>query len=360
MSIETNSETTYAGTVELSIVIVSWNTRDLLRNCLHSVYDSLVKDDFEVLVVENNSSDGTSEMIEKEFPQVHLIVNEENLGYAAAMNKGMYSARGEYILCLNPDTIVYAGTIERASRFLKENAGYAAVGCRISLPDGSYQTAAAKLFRPLDEFIIYGFFKYLHLAGLCREHAYERVQYPEEYLRLNGTVDYMIGAFIMIKRQLLDSVGGLDPSFFFCVDDLDWGLRINEAGLKMKHLMDCEILHFANQSGAKINRCSTAFQGSSHFWKKHYGFLGKWMFDYFRINALLREQTIKILEKFRLLKYRHIVFAVYMIVFIPIEILLMIPLEIKHRLRIRKFPSYKNLKKFEAAQHKGNECIDKE
>ena len=339
--------------VKLSVVIVEWNTDGLLRDCLHSLYRAIERNDLEVIVVDNNSTDGSRHMVKGEFPRVRLIVNSENVGFAAANNQGMSAARGKYILCLNPDTVVNAGAVEKSLDFLENNADYAAVGCRIRLPDGSYQTAAAKLFRPLDKFIVYGFFKYLYSVGLLRKHAYERVKYPAEYLRLDGTVDYMIGAFLMIRRQALDFVGGLDPAFFFCVDDLDWGLRFNEAGLKMKHLMDCEILHHANQSGAKIDRFSREFQGSSYFWRKHYGLLGKWMFGYLRFSMSLREHTIGILEKVHLSQWRHIVFAIFMIVCIPIEILLMIPLEIKHQRRIRRFPSYKNLKRFEGSHSGG-------
>ena len=329
--------------MKLSIVIVNWNTRDLLRDCLDSLYETINDRSFEVIVVDNCSSDDSPEMLRTEYQRVCLIDNSENVGYSAAANQGMYAAKGDYILCLNPDTIVNPGTIERVLRFLEDNRDYVAAGCRIKLPDGSYQTAVAKLFRPCDKFMIYGFSFYLQKAGLFGIAPYERVQYSDEYLRSDGTVDYMIGAFIMIRRELLKSVGGLDPDFFFCVDDLDWGLRINRAGLKMKHLMDCEILHLANQSGKRIDRSSTEFRGSSHFWTKHYGLLGGLMFNYFKFSVALRDYTVRALEKLHLVRFRHLIFALYMMVCIPVEILFMIPLEIKHHFLVNKFPSYKAL-----------------
>jgi len=335
------------GEIKLSVVIVSWNTRDLLKECINSLYDTIRRHDFEAIVVENLSSDGTQEMIKSEFPQVRLIENSENLGYAAAANQGLEAAKGAYILCLNPDTIVYPDTVERVLGFLEENAEYSAAGCRIKLPGGSYQTAVAKLFRPLDKFIIYGFSFYLQRAGLFGMAPYDRVQYCDEYLRSNGTVDYMIGAFMMIRRELLETVGGLDPKFFFCVDDLDWGLRINRAGLKMKHLMDCEILHLANQSGKGMDRSSAEFRGTAYFWRKHYELLGKLMFDYLRFSMMLRDYTARILHKVRLEKARRLIFALYMIICIPVELLLMVPLEIKHRLLIKKMPSHVALRKGE-------------
>ncbi len=331
---------------KLSVVVVNWNTRDLLRDCLASVYVTVGRSDFEVIVVENKSTDGSREMVKTEFPQVRLIENSENRGYAAANAQGMSAAKGEYLLCLNPDTVVFTGTIEKVLMFLEENPEYAAAGCRLKLPDGSYQTAVAKLFRPLHKFIIYGFLNQLYRAGLIGVHPHNGVTYSDDYLSSYGTVDYMIGAFMMIRRQLLETVGTVDPGFFFCVDDLDWGLRINKAGLKIKHLMDCEILHVANQSGKQADRSSTEFQGTSYFWKKHYGLLGKLMFDYFRFVNVLRDYTVRILQKVRLMKFQSFIFSIYMIFCVPIEILIMVPLEIRHQFLISNFPSHKSLKSF--------------
>ena len=336
---ETNTDTTQR--LKLSVVIVAWNTKDLLRDCLNSLYETIGRLAFEVIVVDNDSSDGTPEMVIREFPQVRIIENNENKGYAAANNQGMYAAKGKYILCLNPDTVAYPDSINRVLTFLEENRDYSVAGCRVKSPDGTYQIAVAKLFRPVDKFIIYGFLGYLQKAGIIKEHPYKRVKYSDEYLRSNGTVDYMICAFIMIRRELLETVGGLDPKFFFCVDDLDWGLRINRAGLKIKHLMDCEILHIANQSGKKIDRTSNEFQGTSHFWRKHYGLLGKLMFDYIRFSLILRDHTARVLRKVRLEKGRHLIFAIYMIFCIPLEVLLIIPLEIRHNRLIKNMPSHK-------------------
>jgi GT2 family glycosyltransferase len=324
--------------IRLSVVVVSWNTRDLLRDCLGSVYATIEGIEFEVIVVDNKSIDGTPEMIRKKFPQVRLIQNDENLGYAAANNQGMFAGEGEYILCLNPDTVVYPGVINRVVAFLESNPDYAVAGCRLKSLDGTYQTAVAKLFSPMDKFTIYGFCHYLYKAGIIKTHPYDRVKYSDDYLRLDGTVDYMIGAFSMIRRQLLETVGGLDPEFFFCVDDLDWGLRINKAGLKIKHLMDCEILHLANQSGKQVDRFSTEFTGSAHFWAKHYGLLGQFMFDYFKFSMMLRDCTTRALHALRLAKLQHVAFAVYMLLFLPLEMMILFPLEIRHRRLIKTFP----------------------
>lgn len=331
--------------LKLSIVIVNWNTKDLLRDCLKSVFDTVRRDDFEVIVVENNSTDGSQEMLKTEFPQVHLMESSENLGFPTANTQGMYAAEGEYILCLNPDTIVYAGTVERVLNFLEENTDYGAAGCRLKLPNGSYQTAAAKLFHPLDKLVIYGFSQYLHKIGIIKMHAYDRSKYSDEYLRSNGTVDYIIGAFVMIRRELLEKVGGMDPRFFLYVDDLDWGLRINRAGYKIKHLMDCEILHIADATGAFFDRNSFEFQSTTFYWRKHYGFLGKLMFYYLKFSMMLRDHTVTGLQKLGLFEIRHLFFAVYMIICIPLEMLFLIPLEIKHYFLIKDFPSYKALRK---------------
>ncbi len=174
--------------IHLSVVIVSWNTRDLLCDFLKTVYATIEGINFEVIVVDNKSSDETPKMLRTEFPQVRLIDNEENVGYAAANNQGMFAGKGEYILCLNPDTEAYPGAINKVVAFLEDNPDFAVAGCRVKSPDGTYQTAVAKLFSPMDKFIIYGFLSYLYKAGIIKTHPYDRVKYSDEYLRSDGIV----------------------------------------------------------------------------------------------------------------------------------------------------------------------------
>jgi|WetSurMetagenome_2_1015567.scaffolds.fasta_scaffold05961_5 GT2 family glycosyltransferase len=231
--------------IDVSIVIVNWKVKDLLRQCLSSIGGATHDLLLEVIVVDNNSGDGSSEMIRQEFPDVRLIANTENAGFARANNQGIAISRGRYILLLNPDTIVIGKSIPAMAAFLDGNREAGAVGPKIRFPDGTIQYTCARNLPSL----LTGF---LDLSGLSYKFPKGRVtgSWQMGYWDHNDErdVDAISGACMMVKREVIDRIGLLDEKYFMYGEDIDWCFRIKRGGWKIRYLPTAEITHFAGQS----------------------------------------------------------------------------------------------------------------
>lgn len=242
---------------ELSIIIVSFNTKELLRECLKSLGDR-----HEVIVVDNASGDGSPEMVEKDFPGVVLIKNEKNLGFARANNQGIKKAKGKYLLLLNSDAQVKSKALEELVKFGEENSGAGVVGARLVNPDGSVQPSVyhfPKLINALKDY------------WLGKKGAYEKYapsgKKPVE-------VEAVTGAAMLIPRRTIEKVGFLDEKYFMYFEDLDYCLRVRKAGFKIYYLPEAEIIHHHGQSAAKVGSQAYSYLVESskkyHGWLKYY------------------------------------------------------------------------------------------
>lgn len=229
----------------ISVVIVSYNVRDLLENCLHSLYSALSGLSHEVFVVDNHSDDGTVEMIRRRFPAVLLIANEENLGFARANNLALARARGETMLLLNPDTLVQEDTISAMLRFFRQNEDVGLAGCKIIKPDGTLEAACRRTFPS-------PWVSFTKLSGLSalfpRSPVFAR--YNLTYLSEDESyeVDAISGSFMMLRRAVYDAIGGLDETYFMYGEDLDWCYRAQKAGWKLFYVHDTKIIHYGGES----------------------------------------------------------------------------------------------------------------
>lgn len=229
----------------ISVVIVSYNVRDLLENCLQSLYSALSGITHEVFVVDNRSDDGTVEMVRRRFPQALLIANDENLGFARANNLALAEARGETLLLLNPDTLVQEDTVATMLRFFRENQDVGMAGCRIIKPDGSLEAASRRSFPS-------PWVSFTKLSGLSalfpRSPLFAR--YNLTYLSEDESyeVDAISGSFMMLRREVYDSIGGLDESYFMYGEDLDWCFRTQKAGWKLYYVHSTKIIHYGGES----------------------------------------------------------------------------------------------------------------
>jgi GT2 family glycosyltransferase len=249
--------------VRLSIIIVSWNTKELLRQCLESVYRSGSCEDVEVIVVDNASSDGSAEMVLQSFPTVTLIQNEANLGFAAANNQGFKVCSGNLILLLNSDTRVLDGALQKCMDYMDRRADVGVLGCRVLNPDGSFQSSYFRFERIRD--LIY--FHWLGISfwfSMLRRFGLKTINYPSRYwgkvFTREKDVDVVAGCFFMTRRRVMDAVGALDESFYFYGEEEEWCHRIKHAGWAIVYFPFAEIFHIHGAS-SKLLKMSLDLAG---------------------------------------------------------------------------------------------------
>lgn len=231
---------------DVSVVIPSYNTRELMEQALRTVQGASGELQVEVFVVDNASHDGSPDMVRTRFPDAQLICNDSNLGFAAANNQVFRQVRGRYVLLLNSDTIVRPDTLRVLVEFLDAHPEAGAAGCRILNPDGSLQLESRRGFpTPM-----VAFYK---LSGLSRLFPGSRRfgRYNLTYLDPDAVseVDALSGSCMMVRRQVLDEVGLLDEAYFMYGEDLDWCYRMRGAGWRIYYVPHTEIIHFRGESG---------------------------------------------------------------------------------------------------------------
>jgi GT2 family glycosyltransferase len=255
-------------TLDLSIIIVNWNTVDLLRQCLQSIYANTHGVDYEAFVVDNNSSDGSTQMVSKCFTQVRLIPNRENYGFAKANNQAIAQCNGRYILFLNPDTTVVNNAIGKMLSFMKGHPDTGALGCKLLNPDGTLQPSC----RSFPSFK-YMFYEWIGLSRLFPKSKifgrYKMTYWDHKDVR---EVDQPMGACLMVRRDVIDQVGPFDEGYFMLFEEVDLCYRIKKAGWKIYFIPDAEVIHHHSYSVNKVkNRMLfNSHKGMYRFYKKHY------------------------------------------------------------------------------------------
>lgn len=234
-------------TLDVSIIIVNWNTRDILQDCLRSVYEQTKDVRFEVIVIDNASTDGSATMAKEEFPQAILIENLQNRGFAAANNQGMAIAGGRYILLLNPDTIVLDGAIQKSVLFADQNPSAAVVGVCIERPDGTLCRDCFRYASLLN--LIISTFGMHRLFPRSRFWGRERYSWWD--YRSIRLVEVVAGCYMLTRRQAIDIVGNMDESYFMYGEEMDWCWRFQRAGWKILYYPDARIIHYGGMSAAQ-------------------------------------------------------------------------------------------------------------
>jgi len=226
----------------LSIIILNYNAGDLIIQCLKSLAHLIQKPPFatEILVIDNNSWDGSMVKVKAEIPWVKLIVNQKNLGFAKAYNQGIRLAKGEYILLLNPDTIIPEGTIEEMVKFMAANPKVGVSTCRVELTNGELDWACHRGFAT-------PWVAFTYFAGLERLFPKSRWfgRYHLTWLPLDQPheIDTPNGCFYLVRRKVIEPVGLLDEDYFLYSEDNDWSYRIKEAGWKIFYYPKVKIIH---------------------------------------------------------------------------------------------------------------------
>lgn len=256
--------------VDLSVIVVNWNTKGLLRDCLQSVYTETDGITFEVVVVDNASSDGSAEMVEREFAQVTLMRNNENVGFARANNQAIKLSRGRYVLLLNSDTVVLGGALQRMVNLMDQYADAGAAGCRLVDQNGNLEYSCRSFPRPKVAFFLNPPWPSLSTAA----------KWFEDYLLLDWdhctvrSVDFATAACLMVRRECIQEVGLLDESFFMMVEDVDWCYRIRKEGWRIYYVPSAEVIHirgasYANDAAGREMRLET-HKSMIHFFARHY------------------------------------------------------------------------------------------
>ena len=231
--------------MEVSVVIVSYNVSSYLDQALTTLREALEGITAEVFVVDNASADDSVTMVRRKHPWVSLVENDRNLGFASANNQALARATGEFVLLLNPDTVLRRDTVATMISFFREHPEAGAAGCRVLNPDGSLQLACRRGFPTPGV----AFFKMVGLADLFPRSrtfgAYNMTYLDPDLLT---EVDAVSGSFLMVKKEVLDRIGYLDEDYFMYGEDLDFCYRIKQAGWKIYYVPSTEIIHFKGES----------------------------------------------------------------------------------------------------------------
>ncbi|MDF2857244.1 MAG: glycosyl transferase family 2 [Neobacillus sp.] len=255
--------------MDLSIIIVNYNTTELTLNCLQSVFDIKTHYQYEVILIDNGSRDDSISLVEELYPQTILIKNEHNVGFSRANNQGIRVAGGQYILLLNSDTTVEPSTLETMINFMDIHPEVGASGCKVVLPDGLLDKSCRRGFpTPLTTFY--------YVSGLSKlfPTSPRFNSYHMEYLSEDAAypIDCLVGAFMMVRREVVDQVGLLDERFFMYFEDTDWCYRIKEAGWLNYYYPMTKITHFKRGSSrGRPYRITYEFHRAMKlFYDKHY------------------------------------------------------------------------------------------
>lgn len=256
--------------LDLSIIIVNWNTREMLRGCLSSVLVGLGKLNAEIFVVDNFSEDGSTTMVAEAFPVVRLIRNAKNKGFAAANNQALMVARGRHVLLLNSDTVVHGDVLTASVAWLDAHHDVGAMGCRVLNGDGSLQVTGSQFPSLLNLFLL--------TTGLSRLPGafFDRFQMRRWDRRDEREIDVISGCYMLARRTAIDQVGLLDDSFFFYGEETDWCRRFQSKGWRLMFAPVGEITHFGGGSVKTLNHVRDIMltEGTVRLHRKHYGLIG--------------------------------------------------------------------------------------
>ncbi|MDO8657811.1 MAG: glycosyltransferase family 2 protein, partial [Candidatus Levybacteria bacterium] len=262
---------------DLSIIIVNYNAKEFLKKCLISIVKNVKNVLYEIIVVDNNSSDNSSEMVKKEFPQIKLIANKKNGGFSKANNQGIkVSQKSRYVLFLNPDTIVHEKTIEEMIKFMDSHPHAGATTCKLVMPNGEIDDASHRGFpTPWNSFC--------HFSGLAKIFPKSRISSGYNLGWMNfekiHEIDALAGAFMLVRRSAGEEARWWDEDYFFYGEDIDFCFMLKQKGWKIYYVPTVFITHYKGVSGG-IKAVSKEITTASEETKK---IASHWRFEAMRI-----------------------------------------------------------------------------
>lgn len=259
--------------IELSIVIVSWNAKEFLCKCIDSIFTNCDRFNFEVIVVDNASHDGSVEMVQKKFPMVTVICNDRNLGFAKANNVGIRLSQGNYICLINSDVEVLSNCFDLMVDYIKKNSDVGMLGPMMLNSDGTLQRSCRGYST------LWNLFCRALALDLCFPNAKLFGGRLMTYWDHNDTqeVEVINGCFWMVGKEALSEVGLLDEKFFIYAEDVDWCKRFNDAGWKVVYYPIAKAIHYggASSNNAPIQFYLEMYRANLQYWKKHHNFFAQ-------------------------------------------------------------------------------------
>ena len=270
----------------ISIVIANWNTKELIKQCIYSIFDttSQALPRFEVIVIDNASTDGSLEYLRSQTGRIILIENNENAGYAKACNQGMKIAKGKYILLLGSDTIMKPNTLKECADFLDKNIDAGAVACKLLNPDGTIQNSVKKFPRLKN-----AFYTYLSLDKMNREYDMSDFDY-------NSTceVEQAAATFLMIRKDILEKINYFNESYRILYNDVDLCSKIRLEGYRIYFLHSVSIIHYGSHStkNADFALRKIMYSDIYRYYCRNFGFKAKFLYPILAFRLIV-VSTIK-------------------------------------------------------------------
>jgi N-acetylglucosaminyl-diphospho-decaprenol L-rhamnosyltransferase len=288
-----SSQTWKSPNVRLSVVIVNWNVRDLLQACLRSIDAERQALALEVIVVDGASVDGSPEMVRLDFPWVNLIECRHNVGFPRGNNLGMEEARGEFVLLLNPDTEIRGNALSSMVSYLEANPDVGIVGPQLHNPDGSIQSSRRRFPTLITAFWESTWLESIAPASLLRH--YYALDLPDD-----GTsdVDWLVGACLMVRREVVQEVGGMDEGYFMYSEELDWCRRIADAGWRTVYFPEAKIVHHVGRSSeqALTARHINFQQAKLRYFRKYHGRVAAVILRLFLLTIYLWQLGLEVMK----------------------------------------------------------------
>lgn len=253
---------------QLSVIIVNWNVADLLADCLQSLSEGRDDVALEVIVVDSASQDGSVSMMRRDFPWVQVLAQSENVGFPRGNNIGIAAARGAYVLLLNPDTVVLNGALARMVAYVDANADVGVLGPQLRYPDGTIQSSRRRFPTRLTAFFESTWLERWAPGDILRD--YRVLDVAEDQV---VDVDWVMGAAMMVRREVVDTVGGMDEGYFMYSEELDWCRRIKDAGWRVVYFPEAVIVHHEGKSSEQVvtERHIYFQQAKLRYFRKYHG-----------------------------------------------------------------------------------------
>jgi GT2 family glycosyltransferase len=269
--------------MNLTVIIVNWNVKNFLKGCLESIYRFTRGIEFEVFVVDNNSSDGSRDMVKADFPQVRLIENSQNLGFAASNNIALKECASEYVLLLNPDTELADNSLKAMVEYMDAHAEAGCIGCKLFFGDGSLQHSC-RTFPSIFTDLMDNLFLAWIFPRSTFFNSYRMGYWSHDHVR---EVDVPAGACLMVRYDIIRSIGFFDTRFFLYYDEIDLCRRIKNGGWKIFFVPYMKIIHYSNKSSKQIPLDIIRWMNRSKllFFEKHYG---RWSIIFLLLSLMMR------------------------------------------------------------------------
>jgi GT2 family glycosyltransferase len=248
-------------TPDISVCFVNLNTKDLLRDCLKSIFEQKWQVSLEVIVVDNASTDGSVAMLRREFPQVKVIANPEYRGFAGGNNQAFAAAKGRYLLMLNTDTIVLPGAFEAMVEFMDHHPEAGALGCKVLNRDGTLQRSCWRGYPSLKHATVEALYLWRLMPGFSWVRASE---IKKEELEDTLEVDHLLGACLLIRREVIEQLGGLKEEYIIYLEDTDLCYRMKKANWRVYYDPKGQIIHYGQQTG-HVRSTWSLFQGYRNY-----------------------------------------------------------------------------------------------